>query len=283
MRSTNFFKTDTIAVSSRLNEYLKSNFDYEIEGDIDTLREAKAKLEAKKRDMNPDFQDRSYVETMLMLETVKALLKAHNENEVNEGGKHKYVSDAQRKAVHAKKAEAKNETKEPEMEKETKKVEEKSVEAPKEENLEESLLDQLNKLLEGDAAEAEITMAARGIVDELQDVVEKLGKIQNDQLGPLADEMAYTHGPEQAEQFKSSVDQAIAGLLDSARSTKDAVNSAALVLSGEAPASDMEPATTEIGGDMEDDMKDDIEADLSGGDEASSGEVDEPLGRSKRD
>ena len=51
----------------------------------------------------------------------------------------------------------------------------------------------MNKLLEGDAAEVEITMAARGIVDELQDVVEKLGKIQNDPLGPLADEMAYTH------------------------------------------------------------------------------------------
>ena len=74
-------------------------------------------------------------------------------------------------------------------------------------------------------------MAARGIVDELQDVVEKLGKIQNDQLGPLADEMVYTHGPEQVETFKSSVDTAIAGLLDSARSTKDAVNNAALVLS----------------------------------------------------
>lgn len=281
MRSTNFFKTDTVSVSTRLNEYLKSNFGYEVEGDLDSLREAKANLEAKKREMNADYQDKDYVETMLMLETVKALLKAY----LPEGGKHKYVSDAQRKAVHAKKAE---ETKEPKMKKqETKveetKVEEKAVETPKEENLEESLLDQLNKLLEGDAAEAEITMAARGIVDELQDVVEKLGKIQNDQLGPLADEMAYTHGPEQAESFKSSVDQAIAGLLDSARSTKDSVNSAALVLSGEAPASDMEPATTEIGGDMEDDMKDDIEADLSGGDEASSGEVDEPLGRSKRD
>ena len=185
MRSTNFFKTDTVSVSTRLNEYLKSNFGYEVEGDLDSLREAKGKLEAKKREMNADYQDKDYVETMLMLETVKALLKAH----LPEGGKHKYVSDAQRKAVHAKKAE---ETKEPKMKKEeTKveetKVEEKAVETPKEENLEESLLDQLNKLLEGDAAEAEITMAARGIVDELQDVVEKLGKIQNDQLGPLAD------------------------------------------------------------------------------------------------
>ena len=277
MRSTNFFKTDTISVSSRLNDYLKSNFGYAVEGDMDSLREAKANLEAKKRNMTPDYQSKDYVETMLMLETVKSLLKVHGEQELAEGGKHKYVSDAQRKAVHAKKAE---ETKEPKMKKQESKIEEKAVEAPQ--NLEESLLDQLNKLLEGDAAEAEITMPARGIVDELQDVVEKLGKIQNDQLGPLADEMAYTHGPEQSEAFKSSVDSAISSLLDSARSTKDAVNNAALVLSGEAPAGDMEPATAEVGGDMQDDMEDDIEADL-GGDEASAGEVDEPLGRSKRD
>jgi hypothetical protein len=277
MRSTNFFKTDTISVSSRLNDYLKSNFGYAVEGDMDSLREAKANLEAKKRNMTPDYKSKDYVETMLMLETVKSLLKVHGEQELAEGGKHKYVSDAQRKAVHAKKAE---ETKEPKMKKQESKIEEKAVEAPQ--NLEESLLDQLNKLLEGDAAEAEITMAARGIVDELQDVVEKLGKIQNDQLGPLADEMAYTHGPEQSEAFKSSVDSAISSLLDSARSTKDAVNNAALVLSGEAPAGDMEPATAEVGGDMQDDMEDDIAADL-GGDEASAGEVDEPLGRSKRD
>ena len=125
--------------------------------------------------MTPDYQSKDYVETMLMLETVKSLLKVHGEQEIAEGGKHKYVSDAQRKAVHAKKA---KETKEPKMKKEETKIEEKAVEAPKEENLEESLLDQLNKLLEGDAAEAEITMAARGIVDELQDVVEKLGKFK---------------------------------------------------------------------------------------------------------
>ena len=121
-------------------------------------------------------------------------------------------------------------------------------------------------------------MAARGIVDELQDVVEKLGKIQNDQLGPLADEMSYTHGPQQAETFKSSVDQAIAGLLDQARSTKDAVNNAALVLSGEA-ASEMEPAQAELGGDMQDDMEADITADIAGGDESASGEAEEPLGQ----
>ena len=53
--------------------------------------------------------------------------------------------------------------------------------------------------------------------------------------------MAYTHGREQAETFKSSVDPAIAGLLDSARSTKDAVNNAALVFQVKQSAGDMEP------------------------------------------
>ena len=100
-------------------------------------------------------------------------------------------------------------------------------------NLEKTLMEELNALLEVDAAEAEITMAARGIVDELQDVIEKLGKIQNDQIGPLADEMAYSHGPDQAATFRGSVDDAINGLLGQARSAKDAVADATLVLSGE--------------------------------------------------
>ena len=278
MRSTNFFKTDTIMISSKLNEYLKSNFNYSVEGDLKSLSEAKDKLEAAKKAMRSDYQNREYVETMMMLETVKSLLKAHKEQSLDEGGKHKYVSDAQRKAVHAKKAEENTKTKEPKMENTDKKSAEVSNE-----NLEDSLLAQLNKLLEGDAAEAEITMAARGIVDELQDVIEKLGKIQNDQIGPLSDEMAYTHGPEQSETFKSSVDSAISSLLDTARSTKNAVNNAALVLSGEAPAGDMAPADNELGGDMQDDMEDDITADLAGGDESASGEIDEPLGRAKRD
>ena len=146
--------------------------------------------------------------------------------------------------------------------------------------LEKSLMEELNSLLEVDAAEAEITMAARGIVDELQDVIEKLGKIQNDQIGPLADEMAYSHGPDQAATFKDSVDDAINGLLGQARSAKDAVADATLVLSGEKVADDM--SDVELGGDMGDDFADDIEADV-GGDESASGEESNPLGREERD
>lgn len=150
--------------------------------------------------------------------------------------------------------------------------------------IQENLLAELNTLLESDAAEAEVLMAARGMVDELQDMIEKLGKLQNDQLGPLSDEMAYSHGSEQASTFKESVNDAISGLLGQARSTKDTVNDAVLVLNGEKPSNDM-ASDIEIGGDMQDDFEDDVELDgdaFAGGDEAASGPDDEPLGRTKR-
>lgn len=380
MRKTIFYNSNPVAISSKMNEYMKSNFGYEVDGDLESLREAKAQLEAQKREMTADHQDRAYVENMLMIETIKSLLKAHvaegelpaglkayqdakkkgkapakkkaksdkmpmdagkdgkmgtkddkpaflkNES-VNEAEKRwkqtsmsaaeaekeygkdnvkvkkgalrngddmvevfvegKYKSDAQRKAVHASKAEKANEGETPKFD--TMKKYSNTYEAPKEykmkkEKLEEGLMAQLNALLEADAADAEITMAARGIVDELQDMIEKLGKIQNDQLGPLADEMAYSHGAEQSASFKQATDSAIAGLLGQARSTKDAVNDAVLVLTGQQPASDMAATGAELGGDMGDDMEDDISMDmeLSGGDESMSGPEDEPLGRAKR-
>lgn len=406
MKKTIFYNTNPVAISTRLNEYMKSNFGYEVESDLESLREAKVALEAQKREMRADHQDRAYVENMLMLETIKSLLKAHvaegklppalqayqdkkngkktkdaKEEKVDEAqerpyvcvhakkGTHectatssygaaqkaaahwklkstagidahladvkkvaesekrwkqtsltpaeaekeygkenvkvkkgalrngddmvevfvegKYKSDAQRKAVHAAKAEKANEGETPKFD--TMKKYSNTYEAPKEykmkkEKLEEGLMAQLNALLEADAADAEITMAARGIVDELQDMIEKLGKIQNDQLGPLADEMAYSHGPEQSASFKEATDSAIAGLLGQARSAKDAVNDAVLVLTGQQPASDMAATGAELGGDMGDDMEDDISMDmeLSGGDESMSGPEDEPLGRAKR-
>ncbi len=379
MKKTIFYNTNPVAISTRLNEYMKSNFGYSVESDLASLREAKVALEAQKRELRADHQDRAYIENMLMLETIKSLLKAHvaegelppglkayqdkkkgkapkkdkaksdkmpmdagkdgkmgtkddkpaflknesvNEAEkrwkqtsmssaeatkkygkenvkVKKGGlrngddmvevfvEGKYKSDAQRKAVHASKAEKANEGETPKFD--TMKKYSNTYEAPKEykmkkEKLEEGLMAQLNALLEADAADAEITMAARGIVDELQDMIEKLGKIQNDQLGPLADEMAFSHGPEQSAAFKEASDSAIAGLLGQARSTKDAVNDAVLVLMGDKPADDMAATGAELGGDMGADMEDDIsmDMDLTGGDESMAGPEDEPLGRAKR-
>ena len=315
MKKTIFYNTNPVSISTRLNEYMKSNFGYEIESDLQSLREAKSALEAQKRSMSSDMQDRAYVENMLMLETVRALLKAHvaegelppalkayqdkkkkkagDNDKVEEKAKPDFADidgdgdkkEPMKKAAKDKKKKT-NEGDTPKFDTNTTKYDN-SYEAPKEykmkkEKLEEGLLAQLNALLEGDAAEAEITMAARGIVDELQDMIEKLGKIQNDQLGPLADEMAYSHGADQSASFKGSVDQAIAGLLDNARQTKEAVNNAVLTLTGQAPAADMGAGDMELGGDMTADMEDDITADVAGADDSMAGPADEPLGRAKR-
>ena len=470
MRKTIFYNSDPVAISSKMNEYMKSNFGYEVDGDLESLREAKAQLEAQKREMTADHQDRAYVENMLMIETIKSLLKAHvAEGELPAGlkayqdAKKKGKAPAKKKAKHASKAEemgesvdegikdtvkaagkkigkatkkakkffghgehpafgefdddefdtmttneaskknamkavckdcgdtfgkpttdCKNDCNDPTLDcwvkessymKEGKSPHKKGTkkykahmaamhaegkervdellplvplvgmaaravggavarkvgskvagaaanlatravaakalggnknesDAPKvntqdefsntfkgqkeykmsTQKIQENLLAELNTLLESDAAEAEVLMAARGMVDELQDMIEKLGKLQNDQLGPLSDEMAYSHGADRATAFKESVNDAISGLLGQARSTKDTVNDAVLVLNGEKPSNDM-ASDIEIGGDMQDDFEDDVELDgdaFAGGDEAASGPNDEPLGRTKR-
>lgn len=420
---------------------MKSNFGYEVDGDLESLREAKAQLEAQKREMTADHQDRAYVENMLMIETIKSLLKAHvAEGELPPGLK--AYQDAKKKGESPKKSKAKSDkmpmdagkdgkmgtkddkpaflkkdeslseytnenamqavckdcgdtfgkpttdckndcndptldcwVKESSYMKEGKSPHKKGTkkykahmaamhaegkertdevlplvplvgmaaravggavakkvgskvagaaanvatravaakalggnknesDAPKvntqdefsntfkgqkeykmsTQKIQENLLAELNTLLESDAAEAEVLMAARGMVDELQDMIEKLGKLQNDQLGPLSDEMAYSHGADRATAFKESVNDAISGLLGQARSTKDTVNDAVLVLNGEKPSNDM-ASDIEIGGDMQDDFEDDVELDgdaFAGGDEAASGPDDEPLGRTKR-
>ena len=80
--STNkFFNSTDIHVSSRMNEYLKKNFGYEVEGDIASLKEAKKSLELEQVELKKDgYMNQKYMENMLMIETITSLLKAHGED-----------------------------------------------------------------------------------------------------------------------------------------------------------------------------------------------------------
>jgi len=306
-----FFTPTSTRVSARLNEYLKENFGYQLSGEISELRKARTELQEM-----ADRGEGNYVETTLMLHTVDALIKAHAENISESSDKEKEYTcvhakkgkcevkatssyGAAKKAAekwklkstagidaHLHTAESKSKPDFLDVDKDGDKKEpmKKAMKDKKgskmNESLHQRLMRELNSLMESDAANAEVTMAARSIVDDLQDVIEKLGKIQNDQLGPLADEMSYTHGQESAQQFKSSVDGSIDELLQSARSAKEAVNNAVLVLSGDAQPEDTMGGEEVVGGDMSDDFDDDIATDM--GDDMNAGPVDEPLGRAKR-
>ena len=80
LNTTKFFNSTDVNISSRMNEYLKKNFGYEVDGDIATLREAKKSLELEQVELkDTGYMNQKYVENMLMIETISSLLKAHGE------------------------------------------------------------------------------------------------------------------------------------------------------------------------------------------------------------
>ena len=142
----------------------------------------------------------------------------------------------------------------------------------------------LKALLEQEVEKAEIVIAAKSLVDELQDMIEQMGKMQNDELGAVVDQMSYQYGADKAASFNQAVASQLETLLASIKTAKEAVNNEVLVLTGEAPAqSDMAPADSDLG-TMDDDGED-LEApadDLTGGDDSASGPEENPLGRAEK-
>ena len=166
-----------------------------------------------------------------------------------------------------------------------KKQGDKPAEDKKADKVEEKMIE-IKKLLEQEVEKAEIVIAAKSIVDELQNMIEDLGKLQNDELGAIVDQMSYQYGGDAAANFNTAVASQLETLLGSIKSAKEAVNNEVLVLTGEAPAqSDMSATDSDLG-DMGTDIEDPVDDlpadDLTGGDDAASGPVDEPLGRAKK-
>ena len=57
------------------------------------------------------------------------------------------------------------------------------------------------QLVEGEVGNAEVLLAAKNMVDSIQDAIEKVGKMQNEQLPELLDSIRDQVGAEQAEGF----------------------------------------------------------------------------------
>jgi hypothetical protein len=151
------------------------------------------------------------------------------------------------------------------------------------------------KLIESEVGQAEALLAAKDMVDSLQDMTEKVGKMQIEQLPALTDTIRDQIGSDQSAQFSQAVSQTLAGLMDQLRQAREAMDNASRALSGEQidtgmgmPGGDGLP---DMGGDpmASDDAGmggEDLGADLSGGDEFGATDVaaggDEPIGRERR-
>lgn len=146
------------------------------------------------------------------------------------------------------------------------------------------------RLVESEMGKSEAILAAKDIVDTIQDTLEKISKIQNEQLPALVDTIRDQVGSAQAEQFKNSITPVLGSLYDALGQGRETADQAARALAGEqigpgpmtmGGMDGMGTPSPDMGGES------DFDADM-GGEEDGFGAVDaaaggeDPLGRAKR-
>ena len=155
----------------------------------------------------------------------------------------------------------------------------------------EGYVKELRKLLEAEVDQAESLIAARGFSQEIQSMVEKLGRLMNEDLPAVSEQMRNSFGPDVATGFENQTTTVLQSVMDSLRSGKqDIDNSVAEISSGGVPvaSTDMEdPEANDLDlGLGDDDLDLDLDLDMDdefGGADAVAGPDEEPLGRAKKE
>jgi hypothetical protein len=149
-------------------------------------------------------------------------------------------------------------------------------------------------LTEGEVEQARVTMAARDMVDTIQDLVEKIGKMQNEQLPALVSAMKDEVGIDQANQFNTTAGDSLRAVMDAITASRDAMDNASRGVYGGTMDTGASMTPDEMGampadagaapdmgaGDMGAEMPAEPESDLDTADVATGGAAE--LGRGKR-
>ena len=159
-----------------------------------------------------------------------------------------------------------------------------------------NLVKNLRRLLETEVSQAEVMMAAKGFAQELQEMVEKIGRLQNEDLPPVTDQMRETYGMESASAFHTQIYGALQSVMDALYTAKQQVDDAVgnMATTGQVSAqTDMDMPVDGMDDGMGDDMAaddgmgdendlDNIGAELGGDEEGDEFGGEEALGRSKK-
>jgi hypothetical protein len=145
-------------------------------------------------------------------------------------------------------------------------------------------------LAEGEVGSAEVLLAAKDMVDTIQDMIEKVSKMQAEQLPQLGDSIRDQLGADQADAYKNAVQTALSTLVDQLNTAREGVDGGVRILSGEEPAAMGGADMGGMGDDMDavpadpmDQMGNMSADDLGGDDEAAmEPEATEPVAREKR-
>jgi hypothetical protein len=88
-------------------------------------------------------------------------------------------------------------------------------------------------ITESEMAKSEAILAAKDMVDSIQDMLEKIGKMQNEQLPALLDTIRDQIGDQQAEGFKGAINPLLQQLAQTLQQGRDTADKAARGLTGE--------------------------------------------------
>ncbi len=161
--------------------------------------------------------------------------------------------------------------------------------------MKEGYVKQLRKLLEAETDQAESLIAAKSFSQELQDMIEKLGRLVNEDLPAVSVQMRDAYGSDVATGFEDQVSNTLNAVMDSLRNSKQEIdNSVSSIADGGVPTNDMDGfSDEELGGEFDDeglDLDGDMDLELGdelgdefGGDDAMAGDIEEPLGRAKKE
>jgi hypothetical protein len=144
----------------------------------------------------------------------------------------------------------------------------------KKESMFDDIIDEM--ITESSVEEAEVVMAARALADDIQDQIERIGRMANEDVPAIADQMRAEFGAEAAQGFVTSMQSALEAHLQNSKSAKAEIDSAIGGLTGEAP---MDAPAGDMG--LEDPMPtDDMDMDAPVDNvPAAAGPEEEPLGR----
>lgn len=149
------------------------------------------------------------------------------------------------------------------------------------EDTKESMFDDLLADLiteEVDVEQAEVVMAVRALADDIQDHVEEIGRMMNESVPAITDQMRGEMGAQTAQAFADSINGVLATYIESAKAAKAGVDQATATLTGEGAVAtdDLGMGDTADLGEPEADLE---EPAVDVNEPAAAGPEDEPLGR----
>ena len=165
---------------------------------------------------------------------------------------------------------------------------------------EDAMTQRLRRLLENEVSQAEVMMAAKGFANDLQEMIEKIGRLQNEDLPPVTDQMRQTYGTDSASSFQTQIYGAFQSVMDSLYTAKNEVDDAVEMLAYTGKVgnlNDMERDGPKFGDDTDAQADTDTMASDGGADDLGMDDLDNleepddgfggaeqanPLGRSKK-